>query len=99
MPRGLSGATPPAPLPAVGGPRLVAVAAAMFLAVTLVVAGDTAGHDSPLLADDLAERVTITPHVGAQTVEAIDEMGRLAVENALAVLNGQQPPNAVGHGR
>ena len=63
------------------------------------VAGDTSGHDSPLLADDLAERVTITPHVGAQTVEAIDEMGRLAVENALAVLNGQQPPNAVGHGR
>lgn len=63
------------------------------------VAGDVAGHDSPLLADDLAELVTITPHVGAQTVEAIDEMGRLAVENALAVLNGKQPPNAVGHGR
>ncbi|MCC6497536.1 MAG: hydroxyacid dehydrogenase [Propionibacteriaceae bacterium] len=63
------------------------------------VAGDTAGHDSPLLADDLAPRVTITPHVGAQTVEAIDEMGRLAVENALAVLDGHQPPNAVGWGR
>lgn len=43
MPRGLSGAIPPAPAPAVGGPRLVAVGAAMFLAVTLVVAGDTAG--------------------------------------------------------
>lgn len=59
------------------------------------VVGDTAGHDSPLLADDLAPRVTITPHVGAQTVEAIDEMGRMAMENALAVLAGGQPLNLV----
>ena len=55
--------------------------------------------DSPLLDDDLAPRDTITPHVGAQTVEAINDMGRLAVENALAVLDGHQPPNAVGWGR
>ncbi|MCW5954710.1 MAG: D-glycerate dehydrogenase [Propionibacteriaceae bacterium] len=59
------------------------------------VAGDTAGHDSPLLAEDLAPRVTITPHVGAQTVEAIDEMGRMAMENALAVLAGEPPLNLV----
>ncbi len=59
------------------------------------VAGDTAGHDSPLLSPDLAPSVTITPHVGAQTVEAIDEMGRMAVENALAVLAGSAPPNRV----
>jgi D-3-phosphoglycerate dehydrogenase len=59
------------------------------------VAGDTAGHDSPLLAEDLAPRVTITPHVGAQTVEAIDEMGRMAMENALAVLAGDPPLNLV----
>lgn len=59
------------------------------------VAGDTAGHDSPLLAEDLAPRVTITPHVGAQTVEAIDQMGRMALENALAVLAGDPPLNLV----
>lgn len=58
--------------------------------------GDTAGsHDSPLLAADLAERVVITPHLGAQTVQAIDNMGRIAVENALAVLEGLTPPNPV----
>lgn len=59
------------------------------------VIGDTAGHDSVLLDSELAPLVTITPHVGAQTVEAIDEMGRMAVENALSVLSGQAPANPV----
>ncbi|WP_156761361.1 NAD(P)-dependent oxidoreductase [Microbacterium karelineae] len=59
------------------------------------LAGDTRGGSSPLLADDLAERVTITPHFGAQTVEAVDNMGAGAVENALAVLAGRTPPNPV----
>ena len=57
--------------------------------------GDTAASDSPLLADDLADRVTVTPHFGAQTVEAVDGMGTIAVENALAVLEGREPPNPV----
>lgn len=58
--------------------------------------GDTAGsRDSPLLADDLADRVIITPHLGAQTVQAVDNMGRIAVQNALAVLEGIAPPNPV----
>lgn len=57
--------------------------------------GDTAASDSPLLADDLADRVTVTPHFGAQTVEAVDGMGSIAVENALAVLEGRRPPNPV----
>lgn len=57
--------------------------------------GDTAASDSPLLADDLADRVTITPHFGAQTVEAVDGMGSIAVDNALAVLDGRVPPNLV----
>lgn len=39
--------------------------------------------------------MTITPHVGAQTVEAIDEMGRMALENALAVLAGNPPHHPV----
>ncbi len=58
--------------------------------------GDTAGsRDSPLLATDLADRVVVTPHLGAQTVQAVDNMGRIAVQNALAVLEGVAPPNPV----
>jgi D-3-phosphoglycerate dehydrogenase len=61
-----------------------------FAADTL--AGDTAGRTSPVLADDLADRVVVTPHYGAQTVEAVDAMGSMAVENVLAVLAGVTPP-------
>ena len=61
-----------------------------FAADTLT--GDTAGAPSRLLADDLADRVVVTPHFGAQTVEAVDAMGSIAVENVLAVLAGGAPP-------
>ncbi len=61
-----------------------------FAADTL--AGDTRGDASPLLAADLADRVVVTPHFGAQTVEAVDGMGGIAVDNVLAVLAGEQPP-------
>ncbi len=64
-----------------------------FAADTL--AGDTSGHDSPLLAEDLADHVVVTPHFGAQTVEAVDGMGSLAVANVLAVLSGATPPHPV----
>ncbi|MFV0406963.1 MAG: phosphoglycerate dehydrogenase [Propioniciclava sp.] len=60
-----------------------------------VLAGDTAAHDSPLLADTLADRVVLTPHLGAQTIQAVDTMGSIAVDNALAVLAGDPPPNPV----
>lgn len=66
---------------------------AAFAADTL--AGDTRGDRSPLLADDLAARVTVTPHFGAQTVEAVDNMGAGAVANVLAVLEGRVPPDVV----
>lgn len=66
---------------------------ASYAADTL--AGDTAGSASVLLAPDLADRVTVTPHLGAQTVEAVDGMGSIAVANALAVLEGRTPPNPV----
>lgn len=64
-----------------------------FAADTL--AGDTRGDASPLLADDLAARVIVTPHFGAQTVEAVDNMGSIAVTNLLAVLAGDVPPHPV----
>jgi D-3-phosphoglycerate dehydrogenase / 2-oxoglutarate reductase len=56
-------------------------------------AGADAG--SPLLDDDLADRVLITPHLGAQTREAIDAMGGLAVDDLLAVLSGGRPSHPV----
>lgn len=50
---------------------------------------------SPLLADDLANRVVITPHIAAQTVEAIDRMGAAATADVLAVLSGVPPLHPV----
>ncbi|MFC7404316.1 NAD(P)-dependent oxidoreductase [Georgenia alba] len=56
---------------------------------------DSSSARSPLLDPALADRVTVTPHAGAQTWEAVDAMGRGAVENVLAVLAGRRPPNLV----
>ncbi|WP_347754902.1 NAD(P)-dependent oxidoreductase [Agrococcus sp. ProA11] len=66
---------------------------AAYAADTLL--GDTAADASALLVEDLADRVTITPHLAAQTVEAVDGMGSMAVENALAALAGRTAPNPV----
>jgi D-3-phosphoglycerate dehydrogenase len=54
-----------------------------------------AGSASPLLADDLADRVVVTPHLGAQTREAVDAMGTLAVDGVLDVLAGRSPAHPV----
>ncbi len=78
-----------------------ALAAALRSGRVLAYAADTLATEnhgsgaSPLLADDLADRVTITPHLAAQTVEGVDGMGGMAVENLLAVLAGETPPNPV----
>lgn len=50
---------------------------------------------SPLLAADLADSVLVTPHLGGQTDEAINRMGRMAADNVLAVLRGDAPPHPV----
>jgi D-3-phosphoglycerate dehydrogenase len=65
-----------------------------YAADTLATEG---GGDSvsPLLADDLADRVVVTPHLGAQTREAVDTMGALAVDGVLAVLSGRSPAHPV----
>lgn len=57
-----------------------------------------AALDSPLLAADLAECTVLTPHIAAQTLEAVDLMGRGAVDAVLAVLQGDNPPNLVTAG-
>ena len=60
------------------------------------VLGTEAGDMShPLLADDLLDRTVFTPHAGAQTVEAVDRMGRGAVDAVLALVRGEQPPHLV----
>lgn len=57
--------------------------------------GDTAASSSPLLADDLADRVIVTPHLGAQTTQAVDNMGSMSLDDALAVLAGRAPAHPV----
>ncbi len=66
---------------------------AAYAADTL--AGDTAASASPLLAADLADRVTVTPHLGAQTTQAVDNMGSLSLADVLAVLSGGAPAHPV----
>lgn len=57
--------------------------------------GDTAAHASPLLADSLADRVIVTPHLGAQTTQAVDNMGALSLDDVIAVLRGHEPRHPV----
>lgn len=53
--------------------------------------GDTAASGSPLLADDLADRVIVTPHLGAQTSQAVDNMGAYSLADVIAILAGDEP--------
>ncbi len=78
-----------------------AVADALRSGRVMAYAADTLATEnhgdgaSPLLADDLADRVIITPHLAAQTREGVDGMGGMATENLLAVLEGRAPINPV----
>ncbi|UVL75363.1 2-hydroxyacid dehydrogenase [Pseudomonas protegens] len=49
-------------------------------------------HDSPLLQ---LPNVVATPHIGSATHETREAMARCAVDNLLAALAGQRPPNLV----
>jgi D-3-phosphoglycerate dehydrogenase len=51
--------------------------------------------DQPLLDPALADRTIFTPHWAAQTVGAVDNMGRGAVDAVLALLAGQPLPHLV----
>lgn len=53
--------------------------------------GDTAASASPLLAAELADRVIVTPHLGAQTTQAVDNMGSMSLDDVIAVLAGGEP--------
>jgi D-3-phosphoglycerate dehydrogenase len=47
------------------------------------------------MAEDISSKVTITAHLGAQTVEAVDLMGSMATANVLAILAGKPAINVV----
>lgn len=51
------------------------------------------GADNPLLQ---LPQVIPTPHMGAHTDGATNTMGRMALENCLAVLEGRPAPNPIG---
>ncbi len=61
-------------------------------AVAVDVLNDESNLSSPLVH---AKNALVTPHNGAQTLEAIDRVGRMATEEVLRVLNGETPLHRV----
>ncbi|MDR0648387.1 MAG: phosphoglycerate dehydrogenase [Synergistaceae bacterium] len=51
--------------------------------------------DNPLFDGEIADKVVLTPHLGATTVEAQTELARIAVTNMLAALRGEPYEHAV----
>lgn len=51
--------------------------------------------NNPLLAQDIADKLVLTPHLGANTVEAQSEVAIIAVSNTLAALRGEEYGHAV----
>jgi lactate dehydrogenase-like 2-hydroxyacid dehydrogenase len=41
------------------------------------------------------EQVTLLPHLGTAALEVREAMGRMALDNAVAVAEGREPPNPV----
>lgn len=67
-----------------------ALARALHRGRLAAVASDvTEGGDNALLG---APRTVLTPHVAAQTIQAIDRMGEAAVDECLRVLVRDEPP-------
>jgi glyoxylate reductase len=64
----------------------------------IAAAGLDVAEEEPIpLGDPLLtlDNVTITPHVGSASVATRGKMAAMAVENVLAALRGEQPPNCV----
>jgi len=84
---------------ATGSQRVASASQRVASGATAGRATDSRATDSratsPLLAADLADLVVITPHTGAQTVEAVDRMGMAATADLLAVLAGAAPRHPV----
>jgi glyoxylate reductase len=64
----------------------------------IAAAGLDVAEEEPVPLDDpllTLDNVTITPHVGSASVATRGKMAAMAVENVLAALRGEQPPNCV----
>ena len=68
---------------------------ALFSYAADTLKGEKNSKESPLMATDIADKVTITAHLGAQTVGAVDLMGEMSTANVMAVLAGGSPLNPV----
>lgn len=66
-------------------------------AKTIAGAGLDVFEREPQLEEELygMENVVLLPHLGSATIGTRTKMGRMAVENLLAVCSGQRPPNCV----
>ena len=79
----------------------VAVAGALRSGRLSAYAADTlrlrtrAEGPGPLLESDLLPSVIVTPHLGAETLEAIDRMGLTAANDVIAVLTGHAPQHQI----
>ena len=60
-----------------------------------VYSSEPPGAENPLMAPDLADRVVLTPHLGANTEEAQSAVARIAAETLLAALRGEPYEHAV----
>lgn len=69
-----------------------ALSAGRLSAVAVDVLASEPAADSPLLG---VPNVIVTPHVAAQTTEAIDRMGMGAAEEVVRALSGKKPLNPV----
>jgi len=52
-------------------------------------------NDNPLLDPEIADKIVLTPHIGANTLEAQSEVAVIAVSNTLAALRGEEYGHAV----
>ncbi|MDK2845977.1 MAG: D-3-phosphoglycerate dehydrogenase / 2-oxoglutarate reductase [Synergistales bacterium] len=52
-------------------------------------------EDNPLFAEDLRDRVVLTPHIGANTMEAQSAVSEIAASNLLSALKGEPYEHAV----
>ena len=60
-----------------------------------VYSAEPPGSGHPLMDPELSDRVVLTPHLGANTVEAQSAVARIAAENLLAALRGEPYEHAV----
>jgi len=57
--------------------------------------GEPVRQGHPLMAEDIRDRVVLTPHIGANTEEAQSAVATIACSNLLAALKGKPCENAV----